>query len=151
MPFLKVSKSSWNWAQGGDSPWIAPAPIKCIAVVKILLFHDSPVYCKSKTKDAVVENQLVSNGGHPKNWWKNVLGVKLGQSKDDSKGWISRNGSLALIVVFFYYFQSSENTSCGCRLQRLECGWNSGEKVGKCSNQGFLLGAGFVKWIRTIS
>lgn len=54
-------------AGGEDSPWIAPAPIKCIAVVKILLFHDSPVYCKSKTKDAVVENQLVSNGGHPKN------------------------------------------------------------------------------------
>ena len=24
------------------------------------------------------EIQLVSNGGHPKNWWKNVLGVKLG-------------------------------------------------------------------------
>lgn len=82
---------------------------------------------------------------------KKVLGVKLGLSKDDSKGWISRNGSLVLIVVFFYYFQSSENTSCGCRLQRLECGWNSGKKVGKCSNQGFLLVAGFVKWIRTRS
>lgn len=32
------------------------------------------------------------------------MGVKLGLSKDDSKGWISRNGSLALIVVFFYIF-----------------------------------------------
>lgn len=51
----------------GGAPWIAPAPIKCIAVVKILLFHDSHVYCKSKTKDAVLENQLVSNGGHPNN------------------------------------------------------------------------------------
>lgn len=41
--------------------------LEIIMVVKKLLFHDSPVYCKSKTKDAVVENQLVSNGGHPKN------------------------------------------------------------------------------------
>lgn len=32
------------------------------------------------------------------------MGVKLGLSKDDSKGWISRNGSLALIVVFFIIF-----------------------------------------------
>ena len=65
--FLESLEIIMKLGAGGDSPWIAPAPIKCIAVVKILLFHDSPVYCKSKTKDAVVENQLVSNGGHPNN------------------------------------------------------------------------------------
>lgn len=65
--FLESLEIIMKLGAGGDSPWIAPAAIKCIAVVKILLFHDSPVYCKSKTKDAVVENQLVSNGGHPNN------------------------------------------------------------------------------------
>lgn len=54
-------------AGGGILRGLPQRHIKCIAVVKILLFHDSPVYCKSETKDAVVENQLVSNGGHPNN------------------------------------------------------------------------------------
>ena len=65
--FLESLEIIMKLGAGGGFSVDCPSAHKVHCGCKNTTFHDSPVYCKSKTKDTVVENQLVSNGGHPKN------------------------------------------------------------------------------------
>lgn len=82
---------------------------------------------------------------------KNVLGVKLGLSKDDSKGWISRNGSLALIVVFFIIFNRLKIRVVAAGCSDLNAVGIAVRVWGSVVIRAFGTATDFVKWIRRIS
>lgn len=82
--FLESLEIIMKLGVGGDSPWIAPAPIKCIAVVKILLFHDP--LCTANQKQRMRLLKI------------NLLATEDTLKTDEKMYWVSNLGKVKTIV-----------------------------------------------------